>query len=112
MKLVKYIVVVLLLFATQSCSKSEVFIRVSQVGFLKNDIKIAIILSNIKLDGISYQIINSNSKAIEYKGKIENEKGEFGNFKRSYEIDFSKFQKEGSFRFEVDIYTPFHFDCP
>ncbi len=109
MKLVKYIVVVLLLFATQSCSKSEVFIRVSQVGFLKNDIKIAIILSNIKLDGISYQIINSNSKAIEYKGKIENEKGEFGNFKRSYEIEFSKFQKEGSYRFEVESYHSLNF---
>jgi len=98
------------MFTTQSCSNSEVFIRLSQVGFAQKDIKIAIILSSIKLDGKSFQIIDSNNKVIEYTDEIGNDKGEFGNFNYSYEIDFTKFQKEGSFVINIESYSSLKFE--
>ncbi|MCF6268401.1 MAG: glycoside hydrolase family 9 protein [Melioribacteraceae bacterium] len=105
MKLLKHIAIFLLmLFTTQSCAKNEVYIRVSQVGFAQDDIKIALILSTIKLDGKTFQIIDSKNKAIEFKDTIRIGKGEFGNFKYTYEIDFSKYQKEGSYKIKVESY--------
>lgn len=109
MNLIKHILIILFLFTTQSCAKSEVFIRVSQVGFAKNDIKIAVILSTIELDGNTFKIIDSKNKVIEFKDIIGSDKGEFGNFKHSYEIDFSKFEKEGSYKIEVQSYLSLKF---
>ncbi len=110
MKLLKRIVIVLLIFTTQSCGADEVFIRVSQVGFAKQDIKIAIILSSIKLDGVTFKIIDSKNKLVEFQDVIKNNKGEFGNFKYSYEIDFSKLRKKGSYIIEVNLYYSSKFE--
>lgn len=110
MKLLKTITLALLFLTNQSFSKSEVFIRVSQVGFAKNDIKLAVILSTIKLDKNTFQIINSESKKIVFKDKIGLDKGEFGNFKHTYEIDFSKFKKEGSYIIEVESFSSYKFE--
>jgi len=110
MKLLKLITVALLLLTNQSCAKREVFIRVSQVGFAQNDIKMGVILSSIKLDSNTFRIIDSKSKTIEFKDKIGIDKGTFGNFKHTYEIDFTKFKKEGSYKIEVESFSSYNFE--
>jgi len=110
MKLLKIIFIVLLLLTNQSCSKGEVFIRVSQVGFAKNDIKIAVILSSIKLDGTTFQVVDSKTETIEFKDEIGVDRGEFGNFQHTYEIDFTKFKKDGSYKIVVESYSSLKFE--
>ncbi len=97
MKTLKRYIVLLLLFATQNCAKSEIFIRTSQVGFAPENFKSAIILSAVNLENEAFYILDARSKRIDFQGKIDKSKGTFGKFPFSYKIDFTNFSKEGSY---------------
>ncbi|MCK5455599.1 MAG: glycoside hydrolase family 9 protein, partial [Melioribacteraceae bacterium] len=60
--------------------------------------------------GKTFKIIDPKNKTIEFKNIIGSDKGEFGNFKHSYKIDFSKFQKEGSYKIEVESFSSLKFE--
>jgi len=106
----KYIWIILLLITSQLFAKSEIFIRLSQVGFLPNDIKSGIILSNIELTEMQFKLINSNNNKFEYEGKIGNNEGKFGNFKYSYKFFFSDFNKLGNYKIALKSYRSFNFE--
>ena len=110
MKLIKLIILLLILISVQSCGRSEVFIRVNQVGFYPKDVKSAIILSTLKLDGEPFHILNAKNKKLESSNIIGSNKGKFGSFNYSYEIDFTKFQKKGSYKIAIKSYRSAKFD--
>ncbi len=101
MKSIKLIILILFFISAQSCGRSEIFIRTTQVGFYPTDVKSAIILSTTKLDGESFHLLNAKNNKIELKDTIGNDKGRFNNFEYSYEIDFTQFQKKGSYKIAV-----------
>ncbi|MBU0474689.1 MAG: glycoside hydrolase family 9 protein [Bacteroidetes bacterium] len=106
----KHLLIILLLITSNLFAKSEIFIRLSQVGFLPNDIKSGIILSNIQLKGSNFKIYNTSDNTFEYEGVIEESEGEFGNFKYSYKFFFSKLNKLGKFRINIKSYQSFEFE--
>lgn len=106
----KRYIVLLLMFTTLSCAKSNIFIRTSQVGFAPNEIKTAVILSTINLTNETFYILDYKSKKIEYKGLIIKSEGTFGNFPFSYKINFSDFQKKGNYIIKIKSYNSISFE--
>lgn len=81
---------------------TDIFIRVNQLGFLPNDIKTAIILSNVNLDNKKAKLIATRTNNEAEKFEIGSNRGMYGNFKYSYEIDFTKYSQIGNYFFEVN----------
>ena len=109
------------LFTLISCSsrKENAWIRINQIGYLPNSIKVAVFLSKEKVSlKKCFVCRESNGKpilTIENKQVIEF--GEFSSFKSSYRLDFSGLQDTGfyyiragktrskPFRISPDVYT-------
>jgi hypothetical protein len=105
----KKIIILLLLLSIHIFPKSEIYIRVNQVGFAPNDIKSAVILSSIKLEGKEFQVISYKKKDVIFSNSIGEDVGEYGNFKHSYKIYFSELQKEGSYRIKIKSFNSLQF---
>lgn len=105
----KKTLIFLVIITTQIFGGSKIFLRTSQVGFLPEDFKSAIILSTVELTNTSFHIVNAKNKKVEFKGNIKESKGEFGEFKHSYQIDFTKLKKEGVYKIVVKSYRSYQF---
>lgn len=87
----------------------QLFIRVNQLGFLPNDVKTAVILSEVDLKNTDFEIINEKSIGVEYFGKIQESFGKYGDFPFSYRIDFSGLRKFGVYRIKAADASSFRF---
>ncbi len=94
---------------TYSFTFSQTYIRVNQIGFLPDDYKSAVILSNSDLAGYEYLVKNINGKQ-EKRGLIGNSIGSYGNFSFVYNIDFSALNTLGNYFIEVGDYKSVKFE--
>jgi endoglucanase len=78
-------------------AEPDIFIRVTQLGFLPEDLKTAIVLSNVNLEGKKAELVNAISNDEVYNCTIDKNFGVYGNFKYSYEIDFSSITASGNY---------------
>jgi hypothetical protein len=99
---IKLLALIFLSISSTLLAKGEIYIRVTQIGFLPEDLKTAVILSSHKLDGKTFHLIDLASNKKVYNGIIGNNKGIFGNFKYSYTIDFTKFRGIGTFKIAIE----------
>lgn len=100
------ILVFIVLISLKANSQSS-WIRINQLGYTPQSTKVAVLGSknNFKLE--SFSIHNSETGKITYSSKDIISKGEFGPFTSSYRLDFSDFQKAGSYFIKVnDIQSP------
>ena len=87
------------LFTIISCSsrKENTWIRINQIGYLPNSIKVAVILSKDEINLKTCFVCRESDRKIVLT--IENKHvtgfGEFGSFKSSYRLDFSSLQDTG-----------------
>ncbi len=92
--------VLLLIFSgcstAQSNGNPKIYIRVNQVGFNTDDVKSAIVLSNINLTGRRFYLVDKVNVKV-FSDFIRNSKGKYASFPYSYEIDFSDFKNKGRF---------------
>lgn len=99
----KFIVICLFLVALiPNCTvslkaESEIYFRINQVGFLPNEYKSAIILSNIPLEGMNAELKNRRSGRIAGSYTFTKNTGQYGNFKYSYIINFSEVTDTGEY---------------
>ena len=83
-------------------AEPDLFIRLNQVGFLTNDIKTAVVLSNTNLIGKQAEIkITANNKTVN-TFSLENNHGRYGNFRFSYVVDFSSITAIGNYFIEIE----------
>jgi endoglucanase len=106
MKKTLFIHLILTILFIPACSlnvqaEPDIFIRVNQLGFLPEDFKTAVILSNLNLAGNDAAIINNASNDEIYSCSIGKSLGVYGNFKYSYEIDFSPVKTSGDYYIEI-----------
>jgi len=80
----------------------RLYIRMNQVGFLTDDIKSAIILSESSLRHSSFTISNNSPGEIVYTGKIEARAALNSDFPFTYFIDFSAIDSPGTYTISVD----------
>lgn len=104
------IIIFLLLILSSVPAYSNIYIRINQVGFLPGDVKTGVILSDENLYNQVYSIINTSNNEVAYKGKIYPSRGEFGNFKYSFQFQFSDLRKSGTYIFTIKNKKSFPFE--
>ncbi len=108
--------ILLLLLFTIGCSGAqqnkmtkEIFIRVNQVGFTSNDIKTAIVFSNLPLDNSKFYIVEKIGKVKVFSDKLSKRLSGFNDFNFSYEANFTDFNTEGDYYLQVESSESFPF---
>ncbi|MFH0733961.1 MAG: glycoside hydrolase family 9 protein [bacterium] len=107
-KHIKYIVFLLsiLLLTCNSISEgvalTDIYIRVDQVGYLPNDLKSGVILSNTNLSNKKIKLIKEINNKEVLSFILGNSIGVYGNFKYSYTFDFSKLVNHGKYFVELE----------
>ncbi len=74
---------------------AQSYIRVNQVGYLPNSIKVAVVMSHQKSPIQSFEIRDALSDKIVLRSAKVKPSGQFGNFAATYRLDFSSLQKNG-----------------
>ncbi len=71
------------------------WIRINQLGYEPDEIKVAVLVSKEKLNVKSFQLVDAISNKVVFQtSKVENT-GEWCNFKSSFRLNFSDFKTEG-----------------
>ncbi len=71
-------------------------IRINQLGYLENDLKIAVVVSSDVLPELAFQIINNDNVA--FRGYLSADKGIYLAHAHHYLADFSSLNKKGRYR--------------
>ncbi|MBS3944221.1 MAG: glycoside hydrolase family 9 protein, partial [Melioribacter sp.] len=82
-------------------AETEIYFRLNQVGFLTDENKTAIILSNTNLDGLKVEVKNIRTNQAAYSQVLKNNLGPYGNFKFTYSFDFTTVAQTGEFLLEA-----------
>jgi endoglucanase len=123
---IKLTLAVIILFAfTQKKEEAQSWIRINQLGYTPNGIKVAIFCGKIDADSlrmkignlpVEWRLLNATTDKIVYTGKLGKNFGTYGPFKTTYRINFSLFKKPGryyilvrgikspEFRIDNDVY--------
>lgn len=97
----KYLIVAVFIISFNSSAFSTIEIRCNLQGYLGTSTKNALILSDTPLNSPKLLLKNWNGKIIkEYQGIISN--NSWSPFANTYLVDFSEFQKEGQYYFQLE----------
>lgn len=95
-----------ILFFSHGCNAADennnMFIRFNQIGFLSDQIKTAVIISEYPLKSDKFFIKESISNKTLWEGKIPENYFSWGNFNYCAEIDFTDFNSIGNFYLEIN----------
>ncbi len=99
--------ILLFLFLAVGCSgaqkggEDDIFIRVNQAGFKSGDIKTAIVFTDSDLSGAKFFVIDKIADAPVFTDRLKKLNTKFGDFKFSYEIDFTDVKDEGKYYIKI-----------
>ncbi len=95
----RLLIVVFLLSFTgiQKKDPAEAWIRINQLGYLPEGIKVAVWGSKSQQTIESWQLVNAKTKKVVSTGKAGKAFGAYGPFVQSYRLDFSKFKTPGHY---------------
>ncbi len=78
------------------------WIRINNLGYLPNSMKVAVIGSKLNLDVTEFTLHEASSNKVVFtSGQVE-PKGNYGPFKTSFRLNFSPFKKLGMYYLQVD----------
>ena len=96
------LILVFLIILSASNIYSGIHIRINQVGFLPDDAKTGVILSDHDLYKQDYSIVNIKTNKEAFKGKLFPGVSRFGNFRYTYKFEFSKLKEAGTYVFVIN----------
>ncbi|GJQ64020.1 MAG: hypothetical protein SCALA702_30730 [Melioribacteraceae bacterium] len=109
-KLLFVLAISLLSVTVVSCKNGDSHIRVSQVGYLKDDIKTGVVLSKLRLDNKKFEVIDVSTGKASLTGNLEKNKFEHTNFKFSYKFDFTRLDKQGKYIVKIGDAASYPFE--
>ncbi|MEP7356916.1 MAG: glycoside hydrolase family 9 protein [Anaerolineales bacterium] len=80
---------------------AEIYLRVNQAGYLPNDSKLALALTNQALDGQPFQVRAEADDQAVFNGTLGGDRGAYGAFAHLYELDFSGLAQAGAYWLSV-----------
>src|SRR5881628_656475 len=83
-----------------AAAQSNSYIRINQVGFEPNDVKIAIAFSSERLPDL-FSIKDAATEGTVFTGKVIPVSGEWAQFSHHAELNFSSFVREGRFVIQI-----------
>lgn len=78
------------------------WIRVNQVGYLENDVKVAVWVSKDSRNISDFQIVDAKNNSVVYTGKKIRLTGKQPAFENSARLDFSVFKTPGTYKIKTD----------
>lgn len=94
-------IIFLLLILSNPLYSQQIYIRFNQVGFLPNESKLAVVLSNEELINDYFTVCDDYTGNVVFKNKLKHLSGSYGNFVHCYALDFSQLSTPGRFYIEV-----------
>src|SRR5215510_4968320 len=93
---------IIILFAfVEKQETPQAWIRINQLGYLPNGIKVAVWCSKQEL-GIRYwELVDVLTKKIVFKDTASKPFGAYGPFKQTYRLNFSSYKKPGRYYLQV-----------
>lgn len=89
--------IILLAFCAFSLTLSaQSWIRVNQLGYLPNDIKVAVLISTFEADG-SFDVYNTTNDQLVFRGKGKAASAAKWGMKSAFRLDFSSIKEEGGY---------------
>lgn len=76
---------------------AEGWIRINQLGYLEKSIKAAVLISDDITQLKTFEVYDAKTNKPVWKGKQIKSFGKFGNFKNSFRLIFTDFEKNGTF---------------
>ncbi len=92
----------LLLNLFSTLTFGQIFIRVNQLGFLPEDYKSAVVITNIDLSNKEFKLRDKSNSEIILKKALLNENESYGQFEHIYKIEFSEVITTGIYYLEVE----------
>lgn len=89
-------------FFSPSNAQNISCIRINQLGYPVNGIKVAVWGSDVPTTHSTFTIINASDNSIVFSGNTGNDFGEYGPFIHTHRLDFSALNKKGKYIIEVD----------
>lgn len=99
MKFTQLFLVVILILNNKAFSDS--WIRINQLGYEPDAIKVAVLISEEKIIVKNFLIVDAISGKIIFKSSNITKTGEWFKFKSSFRLDFSKFNRQGVYYIQV-----------
>jgi len=91
------LIIALTVFLALNLAAQQSWIRINQVGYTPQSVKIAVLGSkeNIQID--SFEIVEVLTNRVVYKSSDVEEYGKYASFNKIYRLNFSNFNKKGTF---------------
>ncbi len=96
-----------LLLVLASCTYGQSWIRVNQIGYLEKSIKAAVLCSKLDISPTQFELCDALTSKVVWKSKDIKPYGEYGPFKTTFRLNFSKFEKKGAYFIKIeDVKSP------
>ena len=94
----KWVILVLLpILSFVKNDEPQSWIRINQLGYTPDGVKIAVWCSKEQLEIDNWQLVEVKTKKIATSGKAGNAFGTYGPFKQTFRLNFSSFKKPGRY---------------
>jgi len=99
---------IFILFSTfKSLYANNSWIRINQVGYLPNDIKVAVLISGVNIRIKCFQLKDAITETVVYNGQTKEYEASGWGMKSAYRLDFSDFRIAGGYYIQInDIESP------
>ena len=88
--------------AAQPSNDATAWIRINQLGYAPQGVKVAVLASKSTARVNTFQLINAKTKRIVYTNSAGENYGQYGPFSSTYRLDFSAFVKPGRYFLKTD----------
>lgn len=94
--------VIALVSSFQNKQDESAWIRINQLGYTPQGVKVAVWCSNGQLTMGNWQLVDSKTGKVVFAGKKSNPFGAYGPFTQTYRLDFTAFQRSGRYYLQAD----------
>ncbi|MDC6362539.1 MULTISPECIES: glycoside hydrolase family 9 protein [Flavobacteriaceae] len=91
-------------------AKEESWIRINNLGYLPQSIKVAVLGSKVEVEVKSFSLVDAVTGKKVYTSRRVMAKGTYGPFASSYRLDFSDFEATGRYFIQANTITSPEFD--
>jgi endoglucanase len=94
----KLLVIMASVFVAGVVNAADVsWIRINQLGYPSEGVKVAVLASKVKLNNSTFELIDASTSQSVYKNKSGKDFGAYGPFVTTFRLDFTSFKKPGKY---------------
>lgn len=103
----KFLLIIYLMFITDIPAKEKSWIRINQLGYLTEDIKVAVFVSKKNIEISEFNVYDAQTENLILSSRKVKSFGKYGAFNSTARLDFSELKTEGEFYIKAaDVSSP------